>query len=255
MVGTYFRGRLGNNMYQYAYIRSVAERNGYEFCIYDQSSSEYFDDAFPHLVYNKNCNISNRYMEEVDYDFKSKFYNLSDNKKTFGFFQNHGYFKLDDVRKWFNIYLNEEDNYEYEKILEKYNPNEYCYINYRGKDFASPNHPHVTYPDFYLDAKSEVSSKKFLVITDDVEEAQKKVESDNYIAPIGKVGMKLLTKSKELIIPAWSTFGWWGAWLSESNLIIAPDIEHISYIKNDRFKYIIDRGRTSKNDSTPKIKN
>jgi len=251
VIGTYFRGRLGNNMYQYAYIRSVSERKKIDFCIYDNgrgNSSEFFDDTFPHLKYNKNVNMNGKFMEEVHYDLKSEFYDLSDNVITFGFFQNYKYFKRVDVKKWFDIYLDDEQNKEFDDYLKMYDPNEYCYINYRGTDFATPNHPHVTYPEFYMDAKTKVKSKKFLIITDDIENAKKNVEADSYIAPIGKIGMKLLTKSKELIIPAWSTFGWWGAWLSDSNLIIAPDIEHICYIKNDKFDYIIDRGRISNSD-------
>jgi hypothetical protein len=32
----------------------------------------------------------------------------------------------------------------------------------------------------------------------------------------------LLKSSKKIIIPTFSTFGWWGAWLSDAEIIITP---------------------------------
>ena len=49
MIGIQFRGRLGNYMYQYAYIRSVAERNNYEFTVYFDNNKDDFLNIFPHL--------------------------------------------------------------------------------------------------------------------------------------------------------------------------------------------------------------
>ena len=241
MISTTFKGRLCNNMYQYAYIRSVAERNGYDFSIYvenhESSTYNYFNDIFPHLEIKKiRYNNINR-LEEVNYDFKEILYNLPNNYHVDGYFQNNEYFKIEDVKKWFKIYLNNNETNEFDNIIKKYEPDEYCYIYYRGTDFIKIKH-YETKPQFFIDAKEKCSKKKYLVITDDIENAKKNIDADDYISINYKVSLKLLTKSQELIICGWSSFGWWGAWLSESNIIIAPDVNDICYIKNDRFIYI-----------------
>jgi len=127
MVSTKFRGRLCNNLYQYAYIRSVSERNGYDFCIqtenHENSTFKYFEDIFPHLIYNKNLQYKCKCkLQEVNYDFKKELYNISDDCHVDGFFQNHNYFKIDDVRNWFKIYLNKNETDEYDEYMKHFSP-------------------------------------------------------------------------------------------------------------------------------------
>jgi hypothetical protein len=229
-------------MYQYAYIRSVAERNDYDFCIlaenHESSTYNYFNDVFPHLEIRKNVIFDRVYrLEEVNYDFKEYLYNLTNNVHVDGYFQNNEYFKIEDVKKWFEIYLNENETIEFDNIINKYNPDEYCYIYYRGNDFIKIKH-YETKPQFYIDAKGQTNIKKYLVITDDIENAKRNIDADDYINVNYKVSLKLLTKSYDLIICGWSSFGWWGAWLSDANKIIAPNVNDVCYIKNDRFIYI-----------------
>jgi hypothetical protein len=239
MVATYLRGRLGNNMYQYAYIRSVAERLNVDFSIHECGQGDFnqIDDIFPHLEIKKNVGLYSERMEEWNYDFKESFYNLNDNTITYGFFQNHMYSNREDVKKWFKIDLDNKQNEELNELLELYNPNEYCFINFRGTDFLEVD-AWITDKYFFKNAQTMTKRKKYLVITDDIENAKNTIKADSYIAPNYKIALKLMTLSKELIIPAWTSFGWWGAWLSNSDLIIAPDIDNISYNKNEVFKYI-----------------
>lgn len=239
MIATYFRGRLGNNMYQYAYIRSAAERLNLNFSIHksDQGNFEQFDDIFPHLNIDKNKGKFKYRLEEFNYDFKENFYNLKDETITYGFFQNHMYFKREDVKKWFIIYLDENQNRELDDLIKLYDPNEYCYINFRGTDFLNVD-SWITDKNFFSNAQNLTKRKKYLVITDDIKNAKININAHNYIAPNYKIALKLMTLSKELIIPAWTSFGWWGAWLSNADLIIAPNIDHICYNKNEIFKYI-----------------
>lgn len=238
MIGTHFFGRLGNNMYQYAYIRSVAERKNYEFCIHSKSSFDQFNDIFPHLKFNRDLNYHyQNFIQEVNYDFKESLYDISDNTFVSGFFQNHNYFELNNVRKWFEVYLNDQQNQEYNYLLNFYNPDDYCYINFRGKDFIDvPVWREI--PEYFINAQKIVKDKKFLVITDDITNAKLNIKADGYIDPNYKIALKLMIQSKQIIIPRWTTFAWWGAYLSYATNIIAPDIENISYIKNDRFNYI-----------------
>ena len=237
MIGTYFRGRLGNNMYQYAYIRSVAERKSYDFCILEPNDQ--FDKIFPHLkIYEKKClcNFITKYLNVCD--FSDEFYNLNDNIFTSGFFQDYKYFKDSPVKEWFKIYLNESEQFLYDQILNKYNPKDYCYIYFRGTDFndIKNNSYHVT-PEWYKNAKITVNCEKFIVITDDIETAKKNIVAEDYISTNYKTDLKLLISSKKLIIPVMSSFGWWGAWLSDAKIIIAPINDEKCWVVNDRFIY------------------
>ena len=236
MIGTHFRGRLGNNMFQYSYIRSVAERKGYDFSIYGDKTQ--FKNIFPHLELKcENFNYKNRNLEEVNYDLKQMFYNLEDDILTFGFFINHKYFEDSPVNDWFKIFLNDEENKLYNELIVKYNPNEYCYIHFRGTDFMDIE-LYKTNKDFFNISQKLVNKTKFVVITDDIENAKKYINADDYITNNYKIDLKLLTSSKNLIIPSYTTFSWWGAWLSSADMILTPDINDFNYIKNDRFIYL-----------------
>ena len=115
-------------------------------------------------------------------------------------------------------------------------------MNFRGTDFLEVP-KFVDTVEYWIDAKKRIDKSKFLVITDDIDNAKLKIVADEYINPNYKVALKLLTESESLIIPGWTTFAWWGAWLSNANIIIAPDVDDICYIKNDVFTYVEDRGK------------
>ena len=121
--------------------------------------------------------------------------------------------------------------------MEKYNPSDYCYLNFRGTDFMqAPSWQ--TEKNFFIRSQKESNSTKFLVITDDVENAKNNIDADVYLAPDYKIALKMMSMSKKLIIPAWTTFAWWGGWLSDADLVFAPNIDDICYNKNNFFTYI-----------------
>ena len=256
MIGTYFIGRLGNNMYQYAYIKTMSDKLKYDFMIIEDSMSgatfNQFNDIFPHLEFNKSYNkpdnIFNQLISEdiPSYEIDQKFVNILDGTLTRGHLQNHNWFNIDSVKEWFRIYLDDNQLIEYNEIMTSYNPNEYCYINFRGSDFLT-NPTWNTNPEFYKEAQKFIPNKKFLVITDDIYNAKLHINADKYICPNYKIALKLLTKANNLIIPGWTTFAWWGAYLSNAEKIIQPDVfgkyinpgsNHKCYIKNDKFIYL-----------------
>ena len=235
MIGVVFKGRLGNNMYQYAYIRSVSERKNIDFCINNPNTE--FDSIFPHLkIYDKNCNIYNREILRGG-QFSEHFYDLNDNILADGFFQHHRYFENCKVKEWFKIHLNEQEQLSYEEIISKYEPSNYCYIYFRGTDFNNIKQYYVP-PEWYKNAKDEIDGDKFIVITDDIETAKKFIDADDYISTNYKIDFNLLTSANKLIIPVMSSFGWWGAWLSDAITIITPKNNDDCWIVNDRFVYL-----------------
>lgn len=245
MIGTMFRGNIGNQMFQYAFMRSVSERNGYDFFI--SGRAKQFDETFPQLQYKKGGRIqtSKPVRNVVEMEFlneqdclKQNFLEkgvLNDNTFIDGFFQNYS-FDREDCRKWFDIYLNETE-IEENTLRETYNPHEYCYINFRGNEFLL--YDILRTPEsFFVDAKNHVPKKKFLVITDDLNGAKSNVNADYYISPNYKIALKLLTCAKELIIPDKSTFSWWGAWIGNAEIVISLIRHNEEWRRNNFFTYI-----------------
>jgi hypothetical protein len=208
MISTIFRCGLGNNMYQYAFIRSVAERCGYDYCVIGDDKQ--FRSVFKNLKFFSNIKYNFKpYLIEQHYNIKEEFYNLKDDTITNGFFQNYNYFNREDVKNWFDIVLTNTELLIIKNFIELYNPQEYCYINFRGKEFLKIS-KYITPPDFFEKAKKESGCTKFVVITDDVENAKKYIKAEDYLHTGIKTDLKLLTLAKNLIIPKWSTFSWWG---------------------------------------------
>ena len=102
-------GRLGNQLFQYAVCRTVAEKNGYSFYIpknqndHGQNISNYFkvdmgiDDLNP-----------TKYLFAEDHTvqmFNPNIFNISDYTKIWGFYQTDKYFidNEKNVREWFSI--------------------------------------------------------------------------------------------------------------------------------------------------------
>jgi hypothetical protein len=237
MIGIEFRGQLGNQMYQYAYIRSVAERNNYDFSTYGTSQNPELFNIFPDI---KKYNLPFQYrwhIQEIDYDLKSIFYDLMDNTKVDGFFQNYQYFENQPVKEWFQIKMSEEEKKQADDFIQKYDPSEYCYVHFRGNDFLNAMHI-TTPPEFYKKAKLMTNNKKYVCITDDIDNAKLYTGIDECYQYNIKTDLYLLTKSKNLIIPMWSSYSFWGGWLSDAECIIAPYNSDKNYIMNNRFTYI-----------------
>jgi len=95
-------GRLGNQMFQYAALRSLSLNKGYEFKIPDPKTMEWHGQ--PCLL--DNFNIKAEYMSDEDYgkikfnymdpivgSFDQNFFYLGDGVNLFGYFQSYKYFK------------------------------------------------------------------------------------------------------------------------------------------------------------------
>jgi len=144
-----------------------------------------------------------------------------------GFYQRDSYmldYRTEIIDNWlkFKSSIIEESN----PILNLYNPNDYCYIHFRGTDYKE-------IPQFYLPMsyyfngiekiKSINNNLKFLIITDDVGEARNMFNDFEIISNTKEIDFYLLSQSKYSIIPN-STFSWWARWLSKNNeMTVAPN--------------------------------
>lgn len=246
-------GRLGNQLFQYAVCRTVAEKNGYQFYIpknkndHGQNISDFFN-----LEMGLDDGSPMRYLFAEDHTiqkYNPNILNISDYTKIWGFYQTDKYFINNEknVKEWFSI-INDDKTKD---ILEKYPVDEYCYIHFRGGDYKDWEGGKYFLPKKYYDdsinyIKSLNDNLKFLIITDDVELAKEFFDFD-IVSNDMMVDFKLIYNSKYCIIPN-STFSWWAAWLNTKEVTIAPNF-WLNYnhpqlgfypydIKSDKFKYL-----------------
>ena len=230
MITPFLRGRLGNQMFQYAITRIIAEKNNYNFYIpkekngNGQNISDYFNLETGVI----DGNIQRRYEENPDQNYDPNLFNIFDFTLISGFFQTEKYFLgyEEKIKDWFKV----KKTNEIEELLNKYPINEYCYIHFRGGDYKDM--PNWSLPKkYYDDAMNEIGDFKFLVITDDIEFANNFFVGVDIISNDIMTDFALLYYSKYCIIPN-SSFSWWAAWLSDKTKTIAP-LGWINYNKQD----------------------
>ena len=166
------------------------------------------------------------------------FYSLPNNIYLDGFWQNEKHFShiTDDLKKDFTFKnaLPKECSDIYEEIQKS---NSVCVMFRRG-DFV--NHPllDVVGMNFYSAALKKISEKldspTLFIFSDDISWCQEnfkprdfqyKFVDQSLTGPNAEYYLQMIVACKHFIIPN-STFGWWGAWLSDNQdkIIITPKI-------------------------------
>lgn len=257
MIQINFSGRFGNQLFEYATCRSIAERNGYHFKIGNINHDTQFNRLLlPYQSNYINNNISNvLYSEKLTQDMynnndilSNEFYNIKDNTLLFGFFQREEFFDYNykNVKKWFDV-SNIIDMVSYNKLYDKYK--DYCIIHLRGTDFLNIDYYINDIDNYYKKSINRIKELdidiKFVVVTDDYNYAKKNfnnydiISSDDYL-----IDFYLMNNSKYLILSN-STFSWWGAYLNDVSYKILYPFGGLSYhndthifSKCKKFEYI-----------------
>ena len=260
MISIELQGRLGNQLFQYAVCRAVAEHNGYDFHIdrlrwlggdvfkANLGVSQGFSQAqeFIKIIRGHVCRmvksedglpIAKYIFEEKDIEnkpFMPEVFNIKDDTLLKGYFPSPKYFDIDDVRRWLRL----------RKTIDV--PDDVCYINFRGGDFNGTYYQvSKGYYDEAVKIMKGLGVDKFIVITDDKEEARRWFP--DYEVCHSADDFFILISSKYLIIGN-STYSFWAAILNPDNTVIAPagwknyNINKKKFnpsdIKVDRFIYI-----------------
>ena len=233
------KGRLGNQMFQYAALKGIASHHGYDFCIplvgmfgtNDErvlaSDVNLYD--FPNIIENIIQVTNYETREESSFRFDADlFYGCKDNTNLSGYFQTEKYFKHieDEIRKDFtfnNFVSKMTENY----IEGLYGNVELISLHIRRSDYVTDPNFHVLDFNYYQSALELLDSDiPVLVFSDDIEWCEKQFFFKNDRFNISKsnntlVDLALMSKCDYHII-ANSSYSWWGAWLANSQKVIAP---------------------------------
>lgn len=236
-IAMQLQGRLGNVMFQTAFLEYTAHRFGYQ--TYYPNVKEhiamlktdkiyvatpYADDYFK-IFKNFNWGINETKEPKIDRLIKEPFqfefpHTVEDGTKFQGYFQSEEYWGGDRDFMYNLFEPSEIVNRELRRYYHLFNQKT-CSIHVRRGDYLKfPDiHPSVT-TDYIDRAKLELAPhgiSKYLVFSDDIEWCKKNLIGDEYIFIEGEkdyVEMFLMAKCDYRII-ANSSFSWWGSYLSK----------------------------------------
>lgn len=233
-------GRLGNQMFQYAALRSLAKKFNYEYCLpvinskcLDSYGNPEDLNLFECFKLNneerKNTNLYTIKLDTLSLDENILNY-CPDNIDLHGYFQDIKYFEdnAEDIRNSFtflDIYSEIAKQYFYSTFLNE----EVIALHIRKGDYILHSHHPIQSLEYYYKAlKFFNQNLKVLIFSDDINWAQQQeiFKSERFFFSTynnSAVDLCMQTFCNYHII-ANSTFSWWGAWLANSKKVIKPKV-------------------------------
>lgn len=246
MIGIKVQGRLGNQMFQYAFGYAISRKLHTQFFLDETESSttdlkNFFElKSYPNLLNIKFkqfvSNLLNSSYRIVEVDHGESFESILINDKCLykGFFQSENYFHeyIEQVKAEFKIkkkhlinvrnHLNITDNKPL--IVAHVRRTDYQIHgseNLGGKDLTLP----MNYYKICLQQIEDLENYNLVFVTDDKEYVFNNFHQNNPIISSSNssiVDFQILMDA-EIIILANSSFSWWGAYLNKkATRILAP---------------------------------
>jgi hypothetical protein len=227
-------GHLGNQMFQYAFIKAVAKKYNATFCIPPKEvfGKFYYQRLFSNIdeCFDIECNremkqYPNIHEKYFHYD-QDLINNIQGNHNFVGFFQSEKYFKdIEEELRSVDFVFKKDIQEECREIVQEYKGSIALHI--RRNDFVTnPNHP-VQSNQYYIDALEQFPQDlPVLVFSDDIDwcKKQEMFSDDRFlISETENAYFDLYIMSQcDYHIICNSTFSWWGAWLADSKNVTAP---------------------------------
>jgi hypothetical protein len=262
MIIVRITGGLGNQMFQYAYAKSLEQKGyevkidtsafetyklhgGYQLDKYDidleistkQENKKYYSNSLLSKVLRRMGVETSKAIREKSLLFDENFLNIEDNNYIEGYFQSEKYFEnmRDVLLKQFTI---KEELLKYTKEIEKKIQNSLnsCSLHIRRGDFVNSDNINIHGScdlEYYKRAidhlEEKIDSIGYFVFSDDISWCKENLNLSNAIFVDSKEkripheDMYLMSLCSHNII-ANSSFSWWGAWLNqnEEKIVIAP---------------------------------
>lgn len=255
-------GGLGNQMFQYAFYKSLQSKgikvyadlsdfenyplhNGYElervFNLRVKTPGKFLLDLFrpnqSKWIFRKLkriLNLKNTYrLEKKEFNFDASFLNNNNNYYS-GYWQNEEYFQTIANQIKHDFKFPEIKGIENQTVMQQIKQAESVALHVRRGDYLKdPLLSSICDLDYYeqaiLSINSKVKNARFFVFSDDITWCQQnlKLENVTYIdwnkGNNSYIDMQLMSNCKHNII-ANSSFSWWGAWLNDNTgkIVIAP---------------------------------
>ena len=246
-------GRLGNQMFQYAFIRGMSKRYGYDFIIPDANANRFDNYGLFDCFKLEGCKTgegSYPTLECRDTAFNQKFLDeCTDNTNYSGVFQTEKYFAnaTEELRKDFTFHKEILDPCQEfidnvgDVIFLHVRRGNSNLVGKRGEKWSyqllQDYHP-LMKKEYYLEALSHFDeSKKVIVLSDTIDwcKEQDWLQDDRFLfsdssyevfddgASVPYIDLCLMSLCSGGII-ANSSMSWWGAWLqNNTGKIIAPN--------------------------------
>jgi FkbM family methyltransferase len=236
-------GRLGNQMFQYAALRSLAKKFNYDYCLpyfegrLCEEDLNIFDCFKLNNEERKNTNFYEIKSDTLGLD-ENIFNKCPNNVDLVGYFQDVKYFEnnSEDIKKSFT-FKDDFFNLAKEYFYSSFGDDEVISLHIRRGDYLNfPQHP-VQDIEYYSKALKFFNRQlKVLIFTDDIEwaENQEIFKSERFFFSRNNntaVDLCMQTFCKYHII-ANSSYSWWGAWLSNSKKVIKPEKWFGNELKN-----------------------
>lgn len=230
-LGNY--GRLGNQLFQYAFLRDRAQRLGVQFWCPEWEGDQIFDLADQNLRASSPSGLYKKYNQSGGAGYTESALHIRDNTDIEGYFQSNRYYADEDaVRKWFSF----KDEVKF-SALKKYPDIDFSFalsLSLRlDSDYAATREFFPLYPLNYYQKSLGFFNKSgvVLVFADRLDLAReflnKLPASDRFIYMEGlnpHEQLYLMSICGRGNIITNSTFAWWGAYLNlcKSARVVAP---------------------------------
>ena len=250
------RAQTGNNMFQYAACKTLADEKGYQFCFrggkkgslfkhFELSSETRSSLGFHRFLYALRPWAKKRlfrfkkspYTSKKSYEkYDPSFFDVKDGYTIQGTFQSEKYFKHNrhNILKWYTPrkkYLTQIDQIDQMIAAPK---EKRCCIHIRRSDYHAMEEKDdglgwILPIAYYKEALKNLPDDLYYVIISDSPDFAEQIFEDlpNKFISRGNpavVDMFLLTRCQYNIL-ANSTFSWWGGWLNNNDdkVVIAPE--------------------------------
>lgn len=236
-------GRFGNQLFQYAYLRTSAKRLGVKFYCPTWQGEEVFvlnDEEIRGGMFTPSC-VYNE--DPYSPGFNEEALRIKDGTEVAGFFQSAKYFSFEDVTRWFSF---KEDLFT--QVREKYKDIDFTKataLHVRLGDYLNPSTVfYPAKPEYFKKALQTIKPEGEIVVFSENAEMAKKYLGAMPPGSIFIEGNKdyedfyLMTLCKNFIGSS-SSFSWWAAYLNKNTdkKIIMPTRWSLPFcrVKNTTF--------------------
>ncbi len=240
MIKVFLQGRMGNQLFQYAFAYVTAKKNKTTFLLEMDRNKFYlkpFTLNFPYCLLSNNllfrlyCKIANRIKMKYEADYtdckKNVHLDVNCSNTLFkGYFQDASYFHAykKDLLKLFSLKKKAQQLFEkkYGEIFRQNKTLVICIrtgIDYKNFQLPDYNYPYVYLPNEWFNTIIEEIKheyQKIVVISDEIKEAKIIFGENNnylYVDDAPEIQFQLLMNADASVISN-SSYAWWGAYLN-----------------------------------------